>query len=155
VLALLAALALVPAATGSVERGTVIVNRGGAGVTLGMTRAAVVDRLGTPLYQNTNGYMEYSRNNLFDVYLNTVTKKVRLIGISGKRFCIAGAGVCMFTNGGVAKLETRYGSALKVVTEQDGTRSYEVRGRLGGRQVFTNFTPAPGGKIIQIFIGYR
>jgi len=152
---LLAALVLVPAAAGSVERGTVVVNRGAVGVTLGMTRAAVVAKLGPPLYQNANGYMQYSRNNLFDVYLNTVTKKVRLIGISGRRFCIASPGVCMFTNGGVAKLKARYGSALKVVTEQDGTKSYELRGSLGGRPVFTNFTPAPGGKIIQIFIGYR
>lgn len=152
---LLASLILVPAAVGSVERGTVIVNRGAVGVTLGMTRAAVVAKLGRPLYQNMNGYMQYSRNNLFDVYLNTATKKVRLIGVSGRRFCIAGAGVCMFTSGGIAKLKARYGSALKVVTEQDGSKSYELRGNLGSRAVFTNFTPAPGGKIIQIFIGYR
>jgi hypothetical protein len=151
--ALAASLALAPAAAGAVERGTIFVNRGAAGVTLGMTRAQVVARLGQPLYQNTHGYMQYSKNNLFDVYLNTATKRVRLIGVSGARFCTSG-GVCMFRAGGLAKLKMQYGAALKKKVAPDGEVTYEVGGKLGGKRVFTSFSPAAGGRLIQIFIGY-
>ena len=150
--ALLAALLLLVPAT--VDRGTITVNKGAAGVTLGMTRAAVIAKLGQPVYKNANGYLQYSNNNLFDIYLNTATNRVRLIGISGPKFCTT-AGVCMLRNGGLAKLKAQYGKALKRVVAEDGEVTYEVRGTFGGRAVFTSFSPAAGGKIIQVFIGYR
>ena len=61
------------------------VNRGGAGVTLGMTRAQVIAKLGKPVFKNQNGYLQYAKTNLFDVYLDTgsTPNRVRLIGISG------------------------------------------------------------------------
>ena len=148
------ALALVPAAAGAVEQGTIFVNKGAAGVTLGMTRAQVVAKLGKPLYENANGYLQYSNKNLFDVYLNTATKRVRLIGISGPNFCTS-FGVCMFRKGGLAKLKARYGAALKRHVAEDGEVTYEMRGTLGGKAVFTSFSPAAGGRIIQVFIGLR
>ena len=147
-------LALVPAAVGAVEQGTIFVNKGAAGVTLGMTRAQVFAKLGNPLYQNANGYLQYSNNNLFDVYLNVATKRVRLIGISGPKFCTS-FGVCMFRKGGLAKLKAKYGTALKKHVAEDGEVTYEVRGKLGGKPVFTSFSPATGGRLIQAFIGYR
>jgi hypothetical protein len=152
--ALAALLVLAPAGAASVERGTIFVNKGAARVTLGMTRAQVVARLGPPLYQNTHGYMQYSKNNLFDVYLDTATNRVRLIGVSGARFCTSG-GVCMFRPGGVAKLKMQYGVALKKKVAPDGEVTYEIRGNLAGRRVFTSFSPAAAGRLIQIFIGYR
>ena len=144
--------ALVPAAVGS---GTITVGKGAAGITLGMTKAQVVAKLGKPVYQNKNGYMQYATASsvLFDVYLNTATNRVRLIGISGKRFCTA-AGVCMFTNGALAKLKAQYGNALKHVTLEDGEKVWQVNGTFGGRKVFTAFTPAAHGQIIMVFIGY-
>jgi hypothetical protein len=148
-----AALALLPASVGS---GTIHVGQGAAGVTVGMTRAAVVAKLGKPVYQNANGYMQYAKSSgddLFDVYLNTATKRVRLIGISGKHFCTA-AGICMFRNGGIAKLKAQYGKALKYLATEDGSKVYQVNGRFGGKKVFTAFTPGLHGQIIQVFIGY-
>jgi outer membrane protein assembly factor BamE (lipoprotein component of BamABCDE complex) len=152
------ALAVITADAGAaVEQGTIVVNRGAAGVLVGMKRAQVVALLGQPLYQNQNGYMEYSKKNLFDVYLDVSTKRVRLIGISGPKFCTL-KGVCMWTKNGIAKLKAQYGAALRKFTDETGETGWELRGRFGGRPVFTTFfpdTPKPSGKIIQIFIGYR
>jgi hypothetical protein len=150
---LLAALALVPAATASIDKGTVTVNRGAAGITLGMTRAAVVTTLGKPLYQNANGYMEYSKKNIFDIYLNTGNNRVRLIGISGPKFCTA-KGVCMFKNGGLAKMKSQYGKALKRKTLESGEKTWVIEGRFSGRRVFTAFDTGSKGEIVQFFIGY-
>lgn len=152
-LAVLAAACLVASAPAAVERGTIVVNRGAVGVTLGLTRAAVVAKLGRPLYQNANGYLQYAKVNLFDVYLDVRTKRVRLIGVSGHRFCTT-SGVCMQSRGGIGKLKAQYGKALRLVKAEDGERQYVLVGRLGGRRVFTSFSPAEKGQIIQIFIGY-
>lgn len=72
-------------------------NVGAAGIKLGMTRAQVIAKLGKPLFKNANGFMQYGNDKkgvLFDVYLDTSThpQRVRLLGISGNRFCLAGAG---------------------------------------------------------------
>jgi hypothetical protein len=120
-----------------------------------MTRAQVIAKLGKPVYQNKNGYMQYATAStvLFDVYLNTATNRVRLIGISGKHFCTV-RGVCMFTNGAIPKLKAQYGSAFKNVTTEDGSKVWQVNGTLGGKKVFTAFTPAAHGQVIMVFIGY-
>jgi outer membrane protein assembly factor BamE (lipoprotein component of BamABCDE complex) len=144
---------LVPASVATVEKGTVSVNRGAAGITLGMTRATVVAKLGKPLYQNANGFMQYSKKNLFDVYLNTSTNRVRLIGISGPKFCTT-KGVCMFAKGGLAKMKAQYGKALKRKTLESGEKTWVIEGRFGARRVFTAFDTGPKGEIGQFFIGY-
>jgi hypothetical protein len=152
VVALLVALALFSPST--VDHGTIVVNRGAAGVTVGMTRAQVVAKLGKPSFTNKNGLLEYGKIPvIFDIYLNTATHKVRLISVSGSKFCTAG-GICMLKAGGFAKLKAQYGKALKRVVAEDGEVTYDVYGSFGGRAVFTNFSQS-GGKIIQIFIGYR
>jgi hypothetical protein len=142
------ALALSPA---SIDRGTITINQGANGVTVGMTRAAVIAKLGKPIYQNKNGYLQYSNDNIFDVYLNK-SNHVRLVSISGKHFCTTG-GVCMFTNGGLARLKAQYGKRLKLVKTEDGSTAWQVRGTFHGTQVFTSFTPAAHGQLIQIFVG--
>jgi hypothetical protein len=143
-------LALLPATVGS---GTITVNKGANGVTVGMTRAAVIAKLGKPIYQNKNGYLQYANDpNIFDVYLNPANR-VRLVSISGKHFCTTG-GVCMFTNGALAKLKAQYGRRLKLVKTEDGSLIWQVRGTFQGKQVFTSFTPAPHGQIIQVFVGF-
>lgn len=152
-IALAAVVAFLPAAAATVDQGTIAVNRGAAGIALGMTRATVIAKLGKPVYKNANGYMQYSKKNLFDVYLNTATSRVRLIGVSGPKFCTSW-GFCLFKSGGVAKLKARYGAALEKITAEDGEQLYVVVGRLAGRRVFTSFSPAAQGKVIQLFIGY-
>jgi hypothetical protein len=150
----LAALAAGAVAFAAVDAGTVAVNRGAVGIKLGMRRAAVVDALGPPIYQNANGYMQYSEDNLFDVYLNG-RKRVRMIGISGEDFCLR-SGLCMFTRNGVKKLRAQFGGRLKEVELESGETVLVVRGRFKGHRVFTAFTPTtlrPRGRIIQIFIG--
>jgi hypothetical protein len=152
VVASLTLAAAAAAAAAAVERGTITVNRGAAGVTIGMTRAAVVAKLGQPLYQNANGYLQYAKVNLFDVYLDTTTNRVRQIGIAGPRFCTKG-GVCLTAKGGLTKLKAQYGKALHRVKAEDGEVSWVVLGRYSGRRVFTSFTPGPGSRVVQVFIG--
>ncbi len=153
-LSLLAALAAGSVAHGAVESGTIRVNKGSAGITLGMKRRAVVDRLGPPLFENQNGFMEYSEDNLFDVYLND-RRRVRLIGISGRDFCLR-SGICMLTRNGVRKLRRQFEERLKEVETESGETVLVVRGRHNGKRVFTAFTPTTlrgRGKIIMVFIG--
>ncbi len=156
------AVGLAPVASAVVTQGTIKPNRSAAGIRLGMSKSQVVTRLGAPVYQNMNGYMQYAPDNqptIFDVYLDVATNpdRVRLLGVSGSGFCLAGGGPCLFETGGVGKLKTRYGSALKLVTLEDGEKVYRLTAKYGGCDVFTDFTPAklkPSAKIIMVFIGY-
>jgi outer membrane protein assembly factor BamE (lipoprotein component of BamABCDE complex) len=153
-LAALFALVLPTYAGALVNAGTIQVNRGAAGIRLGMTRATVVSKLGAPIFQNGNGYMQYSENNIFDLYLNHA-RRVRMLGVSGPNFCTASA-ICMFEANGVRKLKNQWGSRLKLVRLETGEQVYALRGIVDGRRVFTSFS-ATGtrlrSKIIMVFIG--
>ncbi len=152
--AALFALALPTSAGAVVNAGTIQVNRGAAGIRLGMTRATVVSKLGVPIFQNGNGYMQYSENNIFDLYLNRA-RRVRMLGVSGPNFCTA-SGICMFEAYGVRKLKNQWGSRLKLLRQETGEQLYVVRGLVNGRRSFTSFSPTtirPRGKIIMVFIG--
>ena len=155
-IAAVAALVLPFVAGAAVNKGTFTPGAGGAGVTLGMTRAQVVAKLGNPLYQNANGFMEYSSTRLFDIYLDGA-KRVRLIGISGPAFC-TGFGACAFKQGGITKLRARYGARLRLTKlPATGEKEWILLGKRGGKQVFTSFTPTsfkPAAAFSQIFIGY-
>ena len=153
-LASLFALILPTSAGAVVNAGTIQVNRGAAGIRLGMTRATVVSKLGTPIFQNGNGYMQYSENNIFDLYLNRA-RRVRMLGVSGPNFCTR-SGICMFDLFGVRKLKNQWGSRLKLLRLETGEQVYVLRGVVDGRRVFTSFsatTVRPRGKIIMVFIG--
>jgi hypothetical protein len=163
VLAAVAVAAALPATgSASVAQGTITPNRGAKGIRLGMTRAQVLAKLGQPVYKNANGYLQYGPNNqpvLFDVYLDVAATpdRVRLLGISGAGFCLAGGGPCLDHAGGVGDLKDRYGDALKIVRLEDGERVYRLTGTLGGCGVFTDFTPVrfkPSSRILMVFIGY-
>src|SRR5262245_37257725 len=129
--ALVLGLVAAPAAEAIVTQGTIKPNRSAAGIRLGMSKSQVVTRLGMPVYQNMNGYMQYAPDNqpvIFDDYLDLATNpdRVRLLGVSGSGFCLAGGGPCLFEKGGVGKLKARYGNALKVVTLEDGEKVYRL-----------------------------
>ena len=152
--AALFALALPTSAGAIVNAGMIQVNRGAAGIRLAMTRATVVSKLGPPIFQNGNGYMQYSENNIFDLYLNRA-RRVRMLGVSGPNFCTR-SGICMFDLFGVRKLKNQWGSRLKLLRVETGEQVYVLRGVVGGRRVFTSFsatTVRPRGKIIMVFIG--
>ncbi|CAN5161790.1 hypothetical protein BH18ACT14_BH18ACT14_07110 [soil metagenome] len=153
-LAALFALSVPTSAEAVVNAGTIQVNRGAAGIRLGMTRATVVSKLGPPIFQNGNGYMQYSENNVFDLYLNRA-RRVRMLGVSGPNFCTA-SGICMFEADGVRKLKNQWGSRLKLRRLETGEQVYLLRGLVDGRRVFTSFSPTTirsRGRIIMVFIG--
>jgi hypothetical protein len=154
----LAAVAAAAAAPAAVERGTIVVNRGAHGVALGMTRKQVLARLGRPIYENKNGYMQYARvgrGTIFDVYLDLHTKRVRLLSISGRKFCTR-EHVCLMRKGGVATAQAAYGRSLHAIADEDGTPAYVIYGRLRGRSVFTTFEAEhnPQAQIFQLFVGF-
>jgi hypothetical protein len=144
-------------ASATVEQATFMVNRGAAGIKLGMTRGQVVAHLGQPLFENANGFMEYSADNLFDVYLDATRtpKRVRMISFSGRDYCTA-SGICSLRRGGVGKLRTQFGSRL-IKKDTPTGRCYQILGHYQGEPVFTSFTVGnfiPSGRIFQVFILY-
>jgi hypothetical protein len=151
------ALAVAPVASGAIDRGTILTNRGAAGVLLNMTRAQVVARLGPPISENANGFMEYGKqgaNVIFDVYRKGQAGRVRMIGISGRRFCTRRS-VCLFRQGATRKLRNQFGAGVRRFVDETGQPTYRVRGRYLGRPVFTDFFVdrfGPNEKIIQVFV---
>jgi hypothetical protein len=147
----------------AVTHGSINPNVGAAGVTLGMTRAQVIAKLGKPSYTNAHGYMQYgleSKNILFDVYLDVASRppRVRLLGISGTGFCLAGGGPCLLHAGGQGKLRARYGKALKKVTLEDGEKVIWLKGTYKGCKVFTDFGEAgrpASAPILMVLVGYQ
>jgi len=156
-------LVLAGSAAAVVNAGPVTPNVGAKGIKLGMTRAQVIAKLGKPVFKNSNGYMQFGdekKNVLFDVYLDTSTspQRVRLLGISGRNFCLTGGGPCMLRPGGIGKLKTRYGKALKTVMLEDGEKAIWLKGTLGGCKVFTDFGEAArpnSAPLVMILMGYQ
>lgn len=137
----------------SIEHGVVVPGQGAAGVTLGMTRAQVVRRLGTPLSQNRNGYLEYGKENLFDVYLDRAGR-VDLIGVIGERFCTKER-ICVGDR--MREVLARYGGRVRRHVAPD-ERSFVLLSRYRGVRTYTAFlvqggSLTPGAKIVQLFIG--
>ncbi len=157
VLALAATALLAPGASASVDSGTIIANRGVAGVTLGAARATVIERLGRPVSESrARSTMSYSRNRLFDIYLDPRSKRVRLVVVVGRGFCI-GKTLCLLEKGGVGRLKARYGTALKPVSVEGSERAFRLSGAYRGRPVFTQFSidrNVPNGRITQVTVGY-
>jgi hypothetical protein len=147
--------ALAGGSTESIESGRIAVGRGVHGVTLGMTRAQVVARLGRPISQNAIGYMEYSQKNLFDVYVRRGTpKRADLISVAGPGFCLSG-GICSLTKGSLKRLVGRFGERLDVelYPEDADAPDYVIRSRFRGRTVNTAFSHGRG-QIVQVYIAY-
>jgi hypothetical protein len=135
-----------PPLTKGVYGGVVIVGRGAAGVTLGMTRAQVIARLGRPLKER--GVMSYENlpsgkisprtpHGIFDLYL--ANGRVRMIVISPHSGWHLSDGTHIFGSGVIARLMHRYGRRLKPTRIEDGERLYRITERYLGRTVWTEF----------------
>jgi hypothetical protein len=146
--------------TKGVTGGKIVVGRGAAGITLGMSRAQVIARLGRPFYENRHGYMQYGRGDaMFDVYRSSGSKdsRVLMFGIAGSGFRLSD-GNRIFARGGIARLRRRYGKRLKAVRLEDGEPVYRIGGRLGGRKVFTELSVdrfGPRARVGNIFVGFK
>lgn len=132
--------------TKGIYAGVISVGRGAAGVTLGMTRAQVVRRLGRPFNENGNGYMEYSNNysrGLFEVYLRA--GRVRMIVVDGKPRSgwRLDDGNRIFDRGGWARVRHRYGKRLKRTRIDHIEWTYRITSRLDGRTAWTDFSVWP------------
>src|SRR5262249_34996974 len=147
--------AVAGAAGRPIDSGRIDVGRGIHGVTLGMTRAQVVARLGRPVYQNAAGYLQYSKRHLFDVYVRRGRPARTDLGSgAGPGFCLPG-GICSMTKGGGKRLAARYGSRLKVeiYPEDADAPDYVIRTRFHGQPVNTALSHG-AGQLMQVFIAY-
>jgi hypothetical protein len=153
------ALVLVATAAGAARRGIdsgrIEIGRGIHRVTLGMTRPQVIAQLGKPLAHNANGYMQYSRRSLFDVYVRRGSpRRVDLVTAAGAGFCLP-RGICSFKQGSLRRLLATYGDRVRVelTAEQADEPDYVVRGRIVGKATNTAFSHARG-RIGQVFIAF-
>jgi len=147
-----------PPVTKGVYGGVIIVGRGAAGVTLGMTRAQVIARLGRPL--KDHGAMSYENlppgkispktpHGIFDLYL--ANGRVRMIVISPHSGWHLSDGSHIFGSGVIAHLMHRYGRRLKPTRIEDGERLYRITERYLGRTVWTEFYVAHFGPNASVY----
>ncbi len=137
-----------PPVTKGVYGGVVVIGRGAAGVTLGMTRAQVITRLGRPLRERKAMSMSYENlppgkispntpHGIFDLALEN--GRVRMIVISPHSGWHLADGTHIFGSGVIAHLMRRYGARLKPTRIEDGERVYRITERYRGRTVWTEF----------------
>ncbi len=150
---------LMTARAHAVTGGVIRPGHGAAGVTLGMTRADVVERLGRPSFENRLGFMQYGQGDaMFDVYRASgrSAARVRMLGILGPGFRLAD-GNRVFAPAGLRRLRHRFGARLIRFRDEDGAPGYRLPGRLRGRPVVTDFFVdrfGAHGRVLDIFIHY-
>jgi len=144
-----------PPLTRGVYGGVIRVGRGAAGVTLGMTRAQVIARLGRPLKEIKNAYMAYENppprnpHGLFDLYLEQ--KRVRMLVISPHSGWHLADGIHIFASGSIERLMHRFGHRLKATRIEDGERLYRITERYLGRTVWSEFYVARFGPKASVY----
>jgi hypothetical protein len=139
-----------------VAEGTIRVNASVAAVQIGMTRGAVLRRVGEPVER-------YSMDDWgWDGEMTTFAvsfdrSRVARISIAGTGLFCVKAGVCNGTRGGVGYLRRRYGGRLHLFRVEDGSRAAIIVGRLGKRRVFTIFgdltSNRPSGRFRSVLMG--
>ncbi|MFN8110310.1 MAG: hypothetical protein U0Y82_10790 [Thermoleophilia bacterium] len=139
-------LGLAASAPAVVETGTVVKFRGIAGANLGMSRAAVIAKLGPPLHQSAFGVLSYSNKNILDVYLTRTGPKgrVRQVIASGSGFCAQGVpAACSLKPGSVTAMTHAFPGKFRRVVDFTGDTIYWWCGRVRGRAVSTSFNADP------------
>ena len=158
--AVAALVAASPALAKTYDEGTILPGRGATvgpdaiPVLIGMKKAKVLASLGKPVYQNKYGYLQYSKKNIFDVYINTSGNHVDIVSISGPQFCLP-FGICMMQKGGLKALKQKFGGALKREKAEDGEIYYVFRNKVDGQKRATSFSldgEKPTSQIIQVFV---
>jgi hypothetical protein len=161
--ALIAAIALLalgaPAAGAKgITSGKITVGRGANGVTLGDSRAQVIDTLGKPLTENSFGTMSYGRIPvIFDIYRKGSHVRQFVIAAEGApagHFALSD-GNHIFKSGGLRRVADRYGKRLRFHRFDDGSPYYEIVSRLHGRKVLTDFETdrhGLGANVLDVFI---
>ncbi len=153
-------LAVPAAATArAVTSGVITVGRSAGPISLGMSRAQVVSKLGKPAYENGNGYMQYAQIPvIFDVYRDSGARSshVRMLSVAstGPGFRLSD-GNRIFTKGGLKRLSSLYGTKLKFHNSADTGPYYEVVSRLNNRKVLTDFfvdRHSLNATVLQIYI---
>lgn len=165
-LALAAALAAVLALPAAAQArgctsGKIHIGKGVGKLRLGNTRAQVTAQLGTPYYENANGYMQYAPDSfagLCDVYRasGSHSSRIRMFGVSGSKFVLSN-GIHIFAAGGLRKLADKFGSRLKYEPTEDGEPQYVIHSHYNGRAVLTSFTPSRhslNARVSDVFILY-
>jgi hypothetical protein len=144
-----------PPLTQGVYGGVIRVGRGAAGVTLGMTRAQVIARLGRPLKAFGDEYMAYENlppknpHGLFDIYFEQ--KRVRMLVISPHSGWRLADGIHIFASGSIGRLMHRFGHRLKPTRIEDGERLYRITERYLGRTVWSEFYVARFGPKASVY----
>jgi len=137
-----ASVAATPRAKG-IYGGVIVVGRGVAGATLGMTRNRVIAHLGPPVSEMPNRSMSYEAlppknpHGQFDVVLEG--GRVRMFIISPRSTWRLANGIHIFASGAIARLMHYYGHRLKPTRIEDGERVYRITERYLGRTVWTEF----------------
>jgi hypothetical protein len=161
--ALLATVLAAPASATVIDHGTITVNRGVNGATIGMTRAQVAAALGRPDYTNRNGLMEYSDpsydgGGIFDIYLGHRSHRVNGIQIAFEGGFKLQDGNRVFRRGAIRRLFRHYGARVHRNPIYQGTRSYSIYGRFHGRKVLTNLSVAKykrSARALEVYVGVR
>jgi hypothetical protein len=141
--------------TKGVYGGVIRVGRGAAGVTLGMTRAQVIARLGRPFKEIKNRYMAYENSpprnphGLFDLLLEH--SRVRMFVISPNSGWRLADGIHIFASGSIERLMHRFGHRLRPTRIEDGERLYRITERYLGRTVWTEFYVARFGSKASVY----
>jgi hypothetical protein len=118
---------------------------GVGGAELGLTIAEVEARLGPPVRVNKTGeqivFMTYAKIGLFDLYIGEGGRVRMIIATNQDRsFCTA-YDVCLYREGDLKKLKAHQGAALHRFVDRDGSVTYRLLEKKGGKQVMTEYTP--------------
>jgi hypothetical protein len=137
-LAVLAIPARALASATPVTSGSIRVNLSVAKVQIGLTRAAVLRRIGDPveMYSRDDWAWDGSASTFAVSFDHNRVSRVSIAGAG--TFCIR-QDVCTNSRGGVGYLRKRYGARLQFFQVEDGTRAAIIVGKRGKRRVFTIF----------------
>jgi hypothetical protein len=155
------AFAYKPAHAADVTKGLIRGGIGIAGIELGMTEAQVRAQLGKPVSVNKSPdgtllYMSYHEDDIFGVYFDEETGRVRtlIVAIKSGKVCTA-YGACLYREGDLAKVKKHYGKKLIRFEDRDGSITYRRLVPMKPRNVLVEFTPAEEKNgVVQVMMMY-